>query len=107
MLLQETMGDEALVVSWLKVGFKNWDFVGLDANGRSGGVALGWNTMRIKFSTTWGFDSGLGALVQEVGSDKEYEILNVYGPYQDRSPFWEALARKSFFSHSNLILGET
>jgi exonuclease III len=37
MLLQETMGDEALVVSWLKFGFKNWDLVGLDANGLSRG----------------------------------------------------------------------
>jgi exonuclease III len=71
LLLQETMGDEATVVSWLKVGFKNWDFVGLDANGHSRGVVLGWNTMRIKISTTWVFDSGLGALVQEVGLEKE------------------------------------
>ena len=63
-LLQETMGDEATIVSWLKSGFKNWDFVGLDTNGRSRGVALGWNTLRIKISTTWGFDSGLGAMVQ-------------------------------------------
>jgi hypothetical protein len=37
--------------------------------------------------------------------EKEFKILNVYGPYQDRAPFWEALAKKSFFSHSNLILG--
>jgi exonuclease III len=31
LLLQETMGEEATIIPWLRALFKNWDFVGLDA----------------------------------------------------------------------------
>jgi hypothetical protein len=72
---------------------------------RSGGVETGWNTNKIKVKNYWGFDCGLGVILQELGVEKELTILNIYGPYQDHSPYWEALAQKSFIKTEMLILG--
>jgi hypothetical protein len=47
-LLRETMGGEALVISLLESLFKNWSFFGVDARGQYGGLAIGWNTINIK-----------------------------------------------------------
>ena len=63
LLLQETMGEEATIVPWLRALSKNWDFVGLDAIGRSGGVVTSWNTNTIKVENYWGFDCGLGVIL--------------------------------------------
>ena len=32
-------------------------------------------------------------------------MLNIYGPYEDMVPFWEALSCKSFLKKNNLIVG--
>jgi hypothetical protein len=34
-----------------------------------------------------------------------FTVLNVYGPTQDRIPFWENLLSKSFMKNEDLILG--
>jgi hypothetical protein len=36
---------------------------------------------------------------------REFFVLNVYGPHQDRANFWEALMRKSFLNNHDIILG--
>ena len=32
-------------------------------------------------------------------------MLNIYGPYQDRLPFWEGLLKKSWWNNPELIVG--
>ena len=32
-------------------------------------------------------------------------MLNIYGPYQDRLPFWEGLFSKSWWNNPELIVG--
>jgi exonuclease III len=105
LLLQETLGEGEEVKSRLKSFLPGWEFETLDAMGRSGGLALGWNTQTIKVTNSWGMESGLGItiLVPELG--EEFHILNIYGPYQNRGPFWDTLFNKSFLKDHLVILG--
>jgi hypothetical protein len=79
----------------LCITFKHWNFIGVDANGHLGDLAIGWN-QKVKILNSWGFESGMGveACHRELG--EVFQILNVYGPYADHVQFWEALFRKSF-----------
>ena len=43
-MLQENLGDGDVVVECLTKLFPRWNFHALDANGRSGGVATGYDT---------------------------------------------------------------
>jgi hypothetical protein len=38
----------------------------------------------------------------EIG--KEVIVLNVYGPYADRFPFWERFSNSIFLGHSHTIV---
>ena len=44
MLLQETLGDSSVVKSMMEKLFPGWEFEGVDARGRSGGLVTGWRT---------------------------------------------------------------
>jgi exonuclease III len=68
-LLQETLGEAAVVVQLLERILKGWSFFGLDAFGHSGGLAMGWNPKSIKLENSWGFNSGQGmsVFVEELG----------------------------------------
>jgi exonuclease III len=48
MMLQETMGEEVVIIPWLFSLLKTWEFVGSDARGHSGGLAIGWNPKQSK-----------------------------------------------------------
>ena len=37
--------------------------------------------------------------------DRAFTMLNIYGPYQDRLPFWEGLLKKSWWNNPELIVG--
>jgi exonuclease III len=47
-LLQETLGEEAVVVQILEKTQKGWSFFGSSASGCSGGLVMGWNQKTIK-----------------------------------------------------------
>jgi len=79
--------------------------VGSDAKGHSGCLDIGCNTKTIKVVNSWGFESGLGLNIHSEEIGLEVTILNLYGPYQERAPFWEALGHKSFLKCEKLILG--
>jgi hypothetical protein len=69
------------------------------------GLAIGWNPKTIKVISPWGFESRLGLNILYAETGSEVTILNLYGPYRERAPFWEALGHKSFLKSENLILG--
>jgi exonuclease III len=104
-MLQETLRAEALIVMLLERLLKGWYFFGLDASGRAGGLAMGWNQKSINIEFSWGFPSGQGMFVYVAELGKYFTILNIYGPTQDRPQFWNALLEKSFLKDRFLILG--
>jgi exonuclease III len=68
LLLQETLGEGEEIKSRLISLLPGWNFETLDATGRSGGLAIGWNTHSIKISNSWGFESGLGITIYLSGA---------------------------------------
>jgi exonuclease III len=104
-MLQETLGAEALIVPLLERLLKGWSFFGLDASGCVGGLEMGWNQKSIKLESSWGFPSGQGMFVYVAELGKYFTILNIYGPTQDRPQFWNSLLEKSFLKDCFLILG--
>jgi hypothetical protein len=88
--LQETLGEEGKITALLESFFPLWNFIGSDVRGRSGVLALGWNSKSVKMISTWGSESrlGLNCFLEEIG--KTFSVLNIYAP-NDRIPFWESL----------------
>jgi exonuclease III len=104
-LLQETLADEDTTTKLLSTLFSGWSFLGLDARGRLGGLAIGWRARSIKLINSWAFDSGIGGDFLVEGIGKEFRIINVYGPHTDQSSFWENLLGKDILKNDRLILG--
>jgi hypothetical protein len=57
LLLQETLGDSGEISKVLESILPLWEFIGLDAKGRSRGVAIGWHRREIKILNSWGVES--------------------------------------------------
>jgi hypothetical protein len=104
-LLQETLGEAASIITFLESFLKHWKFIGVYAKGRSRGLAIGWNTRSVKILNSWGFDLGLGINIFQEDLGRCFMVLNVYGPNQDHVLFWDNLLNKSFLSNDDLILG--
>lgn len=83
-LLQETLGEAASIILFLEGFLKQWNFLGIDAKGRLGGLAIGWNTRTVKLLNSWGFDSGLGINIYQEDLGRCFTVLNVCGPTQER-----------------------
>jgi endonuclease/exonuclease/phosphatase family metal-dependent hydrolase len=105
LMLQETMGESGVVATLLESLFPQWEFTGLDARGRSGGLEIGWSKSKVKMLNSWGFESGLGVEVCYADMGRIFTILNIYGPYQDRVPYWESLTQKYYLLRDNFIIG--
>ena len=59
LMLQETLGMGEEVVRTLYRIFLGWTFQALDAQGRSGGLAMGIKSGRLKEISSWGFENAL------------------------------------------------
>jgi len=80
-MLQETLGDANLLTRSLESLKLGWHFYSLDAMGRSGGLAIGYNPCTIKVISLWG---GLGFIGMDIFSAElgmDLWIINIYGPY--------------------------
>ena len=104
-LLQETLGVGEVIKEKLENWLPGWCFLTLDANGRSGGLAVGWRKCSVKLVNAWGMESVLGADLhcEELGFT--LSVINVYGPYLNRVPFWDALLQNPLVSGDSLVLG--
>jgi hypothetical protein len=78
--LQETLADERTATQALLSLFPGWDFLGLDAHGRLGGLVIGWLSRKINLLNSWASDSCLGLEVQTEGLGMTLKLLNIYGP---------------------------
>jgi exonuclease III len=63
LLLQETLGVGEEVKTSLERLLPGWVFTTVDASGRSGGLATGWNSQKVQVLNSWGLDSGIGITV--------------------------------------------
>jgi exonuclease III len=105
LLLQETLGEGIEVFNRLSSLLPDWSFITLDSIGRSGGLAIGWNSRTIKVINSWGFDSGLGITFTSKELEEPLNIVNIYGPCHNRGPYWDNFFSKSFLKEKFLILG--
>lgn len=102
--IQETLGDSSLIKGALESLMPNFSFEAVDARGRSGGMVSRWKLRSCKCGNVWGFGSHMGMeiLFEEFG--RSYTLINIYGPYNDKVPFWERLLKCSFLEKESLIL---
>ena len=105
MLLQETLGVGDVIKAKLESWFLGWKFVTLDVRGRSGGLAMGWNTRMVKALNIWGLDSVLGMTLQGLDQGAPMDVFNIYGPYLNHIPFWENIFNLDMFRGDMVIIG--
>ena len=72
---------------------------------KSSGLAIGWVSNQIRCENIWGFQSRMGIDVYSRETDRAFTVINIYGPYQDRLPFWERLFNKTWWNNPGLIVG--
>jgi len=75
-----------------------------NARGRYPRLAMGFKNRFIKVLTNCGFE---GTLRDDIFMDKlgmEINLVNIYGPCQERMVFYESLIDHSFMNVKNLIV---
>lgn len=105
LLLQETLGVREVVRKKLECWFLGWHFEALYVKGRSGGLAVRWDERRVKLLNIWGMDSIMGMTISALDIEEVFLIMNVYGPYLDRVPFWENFLSKEISKGDLVIIG--
>jgi len=104
-LLQETLGESSVIKERLESWLPGWSFVTLDVRGRSGGMAVGWKTCVMKVQSAWGMESVLGVELRPVDLGSCLKVINVYGPYQNRAPFWDSFFQNPFLEEDMVVIG--
>jgi exonuclease III len=103
-LFQETLADELSATKALSTLFSGWAFLGLDARGRSRGLAISWCSRKINPLNSWASNSCLKIEIQVEGLGLILKIINVYGPHTDKIPYWNSLFNKELLKTKNLII---
>ena len=85
--LQDTMCDGCILVREMELLLKYWQFVSVDAKGRSGGLLLGWRTRNFHLLNAWAMTFGLCAVLNSIEWQLDLCFINLYGPYIDREFF--------------------
>ena len=104
-LLQETLGLNEEVSCILETLLPGLQFVAVDVRDRSSGLALGWNLKSCRCDGVWSFSSGIGVDIFDAHLGKVLTILNIYGPFVKRVPYWNSLLKKDFVTNREVILG--
>ena len=97
MLLQETLGVGIEVKTKLECWFGGWCFETLDVRGRSGGLAISWNSRCVKVLNVWGMESVLGISIKALDLVDTFDAINIYGQYLNRISFWDSIIKHSMF----------
>jgi hypothetical protein len=77
----------------------------LGSTGRYIGLDIGWNTRSIKFINSLVFKSRIGIAALSLELEYPLNVVNVYGPCQNRAPYWDKIFSKSFLKDQQVILG--
>jgi len=104
-LLQETLGVGDVIKDCLERWLPGWTFLTLDVKGRSGGLAVGWRNNSLKLVSSWGMDSVLCVVLLSADLGISLKVVNIYGPYNNRIPFWESLFGNPLLNGDSLVIG--
>jgi hypothetical protein len=103
-MIQETMCscDKAREIfsPWLR----NWSFNTIDASSLSGGLLTRWSPNFQALSSSVVCSTILVNLKHK-NSDLAFLVVNIYGPYSDRTSFWEELVSAGVFHDPLLVVG--
>ena len=69
------------------------------------GLDIGWNTSCIKVLNVWGMDLVLGITIKALDLEDTFDVIDIYGPYLNRIPFWDTIFNHSLFRGEKLIIG--
>jgi hypothetical protein len=69
--------------------FVGWEFLFLDAKGRSRGLITTNRSRAFMCINCWSFELGLGVDLYSQGLEKEVVVLNIYAPYANMVRYWE------------------
>lgn len=104
LLLQETMGPFDAFHNDLSWFLPGWQFIGIDSAGLSGGLISGFS-LNITLNNSYVIEAGLFADIFNPDLNKQFKILNVYGPYVGKEAHWNKILGYQWFQDDNLILG--
>ena len=80
-----------------------WEFCAIDALGLSGGILSSWNPRLIRCKAYHSF-VGILLTASFKGLDSVFSIVNCYGPYDNRTSYWDSAVASGIFNYPNLIL---
>ena len=58
----------------------------------------------MKLLNVWGMESVLGISIKALDLADTFDVINIYGPYLNRIPFWDSSFNHSLFRGGNLII---
>ena len=102
-LLQETMCDHFSALHLFAKINPRWEYCAIDALSLSGGILLAWNPYLIQCKSYHSF-AGILLSASFKGLDSIFSIVNCYGPYANRTSFWDSVVSRGLFNYPNLIL---
>lgn len=102
-LIQETMHNSQVSISYFRKMFPTWFMVASKARGLSGGLAVLWDLVWIKAKA---YKCFVGILISAFlkGQSFNINILNTYAPYKNRLPFWEKLFASEIIELDSLMI---
>lgn len=83
----------------------NRNFIGLDAQGRLGGLAKGWKSQSCNLLNPWWIESRLGLELFPIEIGCNFIALDIYGPCSNRKVFWDTLFAKEVLKMDFVIVG--
>lgn len=98
------MGSSAEICSLMENSIKGWAFIGIDAIGNSSGFITDWHDS-ISVISIFGVSFGVLLEFNSKGLNKTFKVINAYGPYVDKRPYWDKLFRSEAVLGPNLIVG--
>eukprot|EP00253_Pinus_taeda_P002292 PITA_02292 len=101
--IQETMHSSRVSIAFFRKMFPSWFMVATEANGLSGGLAGLWDPVWIKAKA---FKCCVGIMMSALVRGHAFilNLLNVYAPCRNRSPFWERLFASEILDIDSLLL---
>ena len=99
------MVDGCVLVKEMESMLKEWEFIPVDAKGRSKGLILGWRSRKFLLLNAWSMNSSLCVALHSFELQLDLCFINLYGPYTEREVFWNNLLGMNCFSYPNLVVG--
>eukprot|EP00253_Pinus_taeda_P019805 PITA_19805 len=103
--LQENLGIVEAISHLLESMLPIWIFLGLEADGRSGRVALGYNSCAINLRNSWGGSGHIGVDLFIADLGMEIRSYNVYGSGHHWPEYWDHFLSSKLLQKEYLIMG--